>query len=241
MLSDEDYLAAIRGNGDELAFVQLESRYRAAFNAKVEATESSGAYSGYVIEYMNHTLAAARALGLDFLNDWTVPSHSSAPQFHDLFRDFTTVVDHFKVQVQIERARSVSRFSVALDTDEKDKLRAYVAEIKKIVDNSSLSLAKKERLYAKINSFLAEVDRDRTRFEQFSELVIALAHLGGEAAQELEPARKLINSIARLLGRSKEFEDSAPPLPVPKKPRQIPAPKKELPSPRGEMDDEIPF
>jgi hypothetical protein len=71
-----------------------------------------------------------------------------------------------------------------------------------------LKLAKKERLYAKTNSFLAEVDRDRTRFEQFSKLVIALALLGGEAAQEFEPARKLINSIARLLGRSKEFEDS---------------------------------
>jgi hypothetical protein len=47
----------------------------------------------------------------------------------------------------------------------------------------------------------------------YADLVIGFAHIGGEVAKELEPARKLINSIARLLGRAKEFEDSAPKLP----------------------------
>jgi hypothetical protein len=153
-------------------------------------------------------------------------------------------VDHFKVQVQIDHARSYNRFSVALDPTEKDKLRNYVAQIKKVIEECSLAQPKKERLYDKINNFLAEVDRDRTPYDQFADLVINLAHLGGEAAQELEPARKLINSIARLLGRAKEFEDSAPTLAPSPKHRQIPAPQKTLPPPPnkdGDMEDDIPF
>jgi hypothetical protein len=50
-----------------------------------------------------------------------------------------------------------------------------------------------------INAFLAEVDRDRTPWDKFADLVIGLAHIGGEVAKELEPACKLINSIAHLL------------------------------------------
>jgi hypothetical protein len=221
MIPPDEYAAAVRGNDPELAFIRLESKYRDVLNKKLEDSDNSNVYEAYVIEYMNHTIAAARALGLDLLDQWTVPAHSARGlSIHDYFKDFTTAVDHFKVQVQIDHARSYNRFSVALDTAEKDKLRNYVAEIKKVIEQSSLAQPKKERLYDKINNFLAEVDRDRTPYEQFADLVINLAHLGGEAAQELEPARKLINSIARLLGRNKEFEDSAPTLP-PSKSRQI--------------------
>jgi hypothetical protein len=243
MIPHDKYAAAVRGNDPELAFVHLESEYRDVFNKKLEDSDNSNSYDAYVIEYMNHTIAAARALELHILDQWTIPSHSSHG-LHDLFRDFTTAVDHFKVQVQIDHARSHNRFSVVLDTTEKDKLRNYVAQIKRVIGDSSLPLPKKERLYDKINNFLAEVDRDRTPYEQFADLVINLAHLGGEAAQELEPARKLINSIARLLGRNKQFEDSEPRLPPAPKPRQIPSPPKGLPPPqkkRGDMDDEIPF
>jgi hypothetical protein len=209
---------------------------------KLEDSDNSNSYDEYLIEYINHTIAAARALGLNLLDQWTVPPHRARNlNLHDHFRDFTTAVDHFKVQVQIDRARSHDRFSVALDATEKEKLRNYVAQIKKVIDGSSLAQPKKERLYDTINSFLAEVDRDRTPWDQFADLVINLAHLGGEAAQELEPARKLINSIARLLGRNKEVEDSTLP---PSTQRRIPPPRKTLPPPQkndGDIDEEIPF
>jgi hypothetical protein len=160
-----------------------------------------------------------------------VPAHSAG------------AIDHFKVRVLIDNARSTLRFSVGLDSDEKEKLRNYVGEIKKVIDRSPLPQKKKDRLYNLINAFLAEVDRDRAPWDRFADLVIGLAHLGGEAAQELEPARKLIDSIARLLGRSKEFEDATSELSPPTHPRNIPGPPKRLPPPkqRGEMDDEIPF
>ena len=242
MIGPDEYVEAVRGKNPELAFVYLEQKFRDKLNSNLEVADNSRSFDVCVIEYMNHTKAAARALGLDILDSWDVPSHQQR-DLSTVFNDFTAAIDYFKVQVSIDNARSTLRFSVGLDADEKDKLRNYVAEIKKVIDRSSLPQKKKERLYDLINSFLAEVDRDRAPWDRFADLVIGLAHLGGEAAQELEPARKLIDSIARLLGRSKEFEDATSELPPPTQRHQIPGPPKQLPSPtkRGQMDDEIPF
>lgn len=240
MIPPDEYLEAVRGKRPELAFVNLEQKFREKLDSKLQGVDNSRAFDACLIEYMNHTKAAARALDLNVLDPWDVPSHDQR-NLSDLFDDFTSAVDHFKVQVLIDNARDTLRFSVGLDSDEKNKLRIYVAEIKKVVDRSSLPQKKKERLYNLINAFLAEVDRDRAPWDRFADLVIGIAHLGGEAAQELEPARKLIDSIARLLGRCKEFESAATELPAPR--RQIPGPPKRLPSPkeRDVIDDEIPF
>jgi hypothetical protein len=241
MIPHEEYLQAIRGNAPEMAFVLLEAKYRERLNDNLSGSDSSASFDAYVIEYMHHTQAAARALGLDILDAWTVPSHNSH-SLYNFYRDFTAAVDQFKVHVQIDYARCFLRYSVSLDIDEKDKLRNYVAEIKKVIDASSLSTKKRERLYDLINAFLTEVDRDRAPWDRFADMVIGIAHLGGEAAQELEPVRKLINSIARLLGRAKEFEDSTPRLPTPQKPRRIPGPPQALNSPaRGGDMEEVPF
>lgn len=241
MIPHEEYLQAIGGNAPEMAFVLLEAKYRQKLNDNLSSSDSSASFDAYVIEYMHHTQAAARALGLDILEAWTVPSHNDH-SLYNFYKDFTSAVDQFKVHVQIDYARSFLRYSVSLDIDEKDKLRNYVAEIKKVIDASSLSTKKRERLYDLINAFLAEVDRDRAPWDRFADVVIGVAHLGAEAAQELEPVRKLLNSIARLLGRAKEFEDSTPRLPTPPEPRRIPGPPKQLNGPARYGDSEgIPF
>lgn len=245
MISPEEYADAIRGNSPEMALVVLETRFRAQLESKLESVDNNYGYNACVIEYMNHTLAAARALGLDLLNAWEVPPHTSNNSYADRFHDFTTAIDGFKVEIQIASARSRIYYSVSLDSSEKDKIRHFVQQIKTVVESSHLTPKRKDRLFDLINDFLAEVERERTGWDRFSELVIGIAHLGGEAAQELEPARKFIDSIARLLGRAKEFEDSALQIPPPSIPRQISPPKDTLPSPpkssRDNLDDEIPF
>lgn len=242
MISIEDYQSCISPHDPEMSFVHLEARYREVLNKNLDSTDQSGAFNSYVIEYMNHTYAASRALGLDFLEGWDIPSHSARHGVHEKFNDFTTAVDHFKVQVLIDRARVHHQYSVALTPDEKDKLRNYVREMKNFIDKSSLSQDKKDRLYTKLNAFLAEVDRDRTRLEVLSDMSIAIAHIGGEVAKELEPVRRLMDSISRLIGRNM---DNAPAMPRLRKPaiRKLEAPKKdtEQPAKRDDMDDEIPF
>jgi hypothetical protein len=235
MIPMDDYAEAIRGRSPEMAFVALEHLYRAALDKKLENSDSAGSYNVAVIEYMNHTLAAAEEFKLDFLEFWKVPSLASIKGYYDRFQDFTTAVDYFKVRVQIHNARGEYQFSVALDPADKNKIRHFVQQIKEIIDNSPLDQSKKEKLFNLINKFLAEVDRDRTSWQAFAAMVIAISHLGGDAAKELEPLRKFIDSISRLLGRAKEFEDSAPQLPPPTIPRKLPPPEK------PESDEEIPF
>lgn len=240
MIPIDEYAKIIRGRTPEMAFLELESRYRGVLERKLNETENSYSYNSIVIEYINHTLAAARSLHLDILNGWSLPSHADH-NISEQFYDFTTAVDNFKVQVAIDHARGENQFSVALSKPQKDQIRHFVQQIKDVIDQSHLPIEKRERLYDLINQFLAEVERDRTTWQVFSDLVIGLAHLGGEAAKELEPARKFIDSISRLLGRAKEFEDSAPQLPPPSKPRQLPAPPKKESQRRGDLDDEMPF
>jgi len=243
MIPIDEYADAIRGRTPEMAFVVLESRYREVVTQKIENSDNIAYYNAAVIEYMNHSVAAARALGIELLDDWQVPSHKASGSLGDRFSDFTTAVDHFKVQVQISNARLRNTYSVALDISEKEKIRHFVNQIKELIDKSSLATPKKEQLYDKINAFLKEVDRDRTAWDTFSDLAIGVAHLGGEMAKELEPARKLIDSISRLLGKAKEIEDSVPRLPSERR-HKIPGPPKQIEPPRegrDDMDDEIPF
>ena len=119
MISPEEYASALRTNDAEVAFVRLESKFRAALNARLENSDNNLSYESAVIEYMNHTLAAAKSLGLKGFDVWEVPSHGGSRRnndFSDRYHDFVTAVDHFKVQVQIREAKSYNRYSVALDT-----------------------------------------------------------------------------------------------------------------------------
>jgi hypothetical protein len=132
--------------------------------------------------------------------------------------------------------------SVALAPSEKTHLRAYADKIKDIIDKSSLQPAKKERLFDKINAFIAELDKDRTLLQKFNDVVLSLAHTGGEAAEELEPAWKWVKLAAAILGVRQEMEQTKLPAP----PKRIEPPKRRLPPPREkvghfDMNDEIPF
>jgi|SRR5262249_42626174 len=243
MIPNEEYLRAVYGNTPEMAFVLLESKYREKLQANLEGCDGSGAFDTHVTEYMQHAQAAADALGLDLFDFGRAPSYREG-NVYKTYKDFISTVDQFKVQVQIKNARNILRYSVGLDVDQKNKLRNYVDQIKKVIDAAtSLPTKKKERLFDLINTFLEEVDRDRAPWDRFADVFIGIAHLGGEAARELEPARKLIDSIARLLGRAKEFEHDAPQLPPGQQPRQIPGPPQELAASRdgGGMTDEVPF
>ncbi len=244
MLRVEEYEEALRGRDPEMAFVLLETRFRETLEKKLDSNDNNYTWNLAVIEYLNHSIAAARGLGISSFNEWEVPKHPKRDDdnLNSFYHDFMTAVDHFKVLVQIEKARSHAQFSVTLDPADKTKIHHFAEQIREIIQSSSLRPSKKERLFSKLIAFLKEVDLDRTKLEAFSDFVISLAHTGGEAAQELEPARKWLDSISRLLGHAKEFEDSAPQISH-APPRQIPGPPRALPSPapKGDMDDEIPF
>lgn len=241
MITEEDFAAAVDCPPD-LAFVRLERKFREVLERNLEDSQSGGASTHFMIEYMNHTLAAAHALGVDELDFFRVPDESTGDVYAD-YRHFRQVVDAFTVRIQISHIRVGPAYSVPLDADEKKHLRAYVTRIKEIIDSSSLATAKKERLFDKLNGFVKELDRDRTALQKFNDIILSLANTGGEAAEEMEPAWKWAKLAAAILGVRQETEQTKQ-LPAPKKQeekRQLPPPPKKSVSRRTEIDDDIPF
>jgi hypothetical protein len=96
MITEEDFAVAAGVTDPRMAFVRLESRFRKVLHENLDDMQSSGAYDAYVIEYMNHTLAAARFFNLDFLDFWEVPSRRSN-DISDKYHDFVVLVDAYKV------------------------------------------------------------------------------------------------------------------------------------------------
>jgi hypothetical protein len=238
MITEEDFDAASEAAPD-MALVRLERKFRAAYEKNIEHSDGNGSYNHYSIEYMNHTVAAARALGLDLFDFWELPSEKKG-SIYDEYQKFRHQVDNYTVQVQIAHIRSGPKNSVALDPTEKKHLRAYADAIKDVIDKSALATAKKERLFDKINAFITELDKDRTPLQKFNDIVLSLANTGGEAAEELEPAWKWVKLGAAILGIRQETEQTKLPSP----PKKIEPPKRQIAPPkkaRQEMDDDIPF
>ncbi len=236
MITEEDFDAASEAS-PEMAFVRLERKFRAVYEKKIEESDNGNTYNHYTIEYMNHVVATANALGLDLFEFFSMPSEN---RIFDEYQKFRHEVDNFTVRIQISHIRSGPRNSVALDDREKKHLRAYADAIKGVIDQSSLVPAKKDRLYDKINAFIAELDRERLPLQKFHDVILSLATIGAEAADKLEPAWKWVRLGAELLGARQETEQKK----LPPSAKKIEPPKRQIEPPkkaRQEMDDDIPF
>jgi hypothetical protein len=228
----------------ELAFVQLEKHFRGNLESGLNDS-NNGHHSDWLqIEYANHVIAAANALGFDFLKDWKIPSHQvGGVNIYDFYKDFSTAVSGIVLQININSIRQHRRYSVAFSPADKERIRHYAHQIKTILDTAELPIAKKDDLFKKLNRFLAEVDKTRTDLQAISDLTIGLAHIGGETARELEPINKLLHPILRIFGRYRDMEDAQRQLPGPRDHPRIEPPQLQLsgPSNSGDLDDEIPF
>ncbi len=243
MITEEDFLA-VADCPPDLAFVRLERKFRETLEGNLETSQNGQTYDHYVIEYMNHTLAAANALGLDILEFFSVPDHNSTSSLTETYNRFRQVVDGYTVRVHIRNIRVGPSTSLPFDENEKKHIRAYVTKIKEIVDASALEAGKREALMNRLNAFLAEVDRDRTSLQRFNDFIISLAKTTADATEELEPTWKWARLIAAIFGVRQDTENAKLPPP----PKRIDKPKQQIPPPvrrndtrRTDMNDDIPF
>ena len=244
-MSDEEYIDL--PEDPELAFIQLEKKFQEELDRRSHGYEENNEVSdSQFLSYINKTVAAAKTLGIQSSEDWEVPHHRT----HNIpaeYNDFCTAIQHYLVQTKIAHGRRVRGYSVRLDATTKSKIRHYLEKIREIVDRLEVPLPKREALTAKITALSDEVDRDRTRFDAYAGLALEMAATGGEVAKKLNPARKLLDTIASLLGYAKQAEDVRPSLPAPHERKRLTPPRKErLPAPPQSpqpdlLDDDIPF
>lgn len=242
MLAEDDF-AAVADCPPDLAFARLEKRFRAQLESNLENSQNGNSWDYHVIEYMNHTIAAADALGLDFLGFYSVPDENKTSNLGDIFNAFRREVDGYTVRSHIRNVRSGPSTSLPLDDNDKKHIRAYITKIKEIVEASALEPGKKEALMNRLNAFLAEVDRDRTSMQRFQDFMMSLARTTSDATEELEPTWKWARLIAAIFGARYDSENAK--LPPPRKRIEPPKPKSLPPGTRNgrrvDMDDDIPF
>jgi hypothetical protein len=192
-LSDDDEYLDLAEDPD-VAFRKLEKKFREELEEHLE--NSQGHHSDTLtLSYINRTIAAAKTLEIEPLKDWEVPSHRN--NVWDEYQEFSTVVEHYLVQVQILHSRPVRGYSVRLDATTKSKIRHYLDRVREIVDRLEVPLPNKEALTAKITALSDEVDRDRTRFDAYAGLALEMAATGREVAQP--SIRRASSSTASLV------------------------------------------
>lgn len=243
MITDEE-LAQLPED-PELAFVEFERILRARLH-QAEEEESRiqfGDANPYRLEYMNKVLAAAKEYGIEALVQSQVPSANG--RIFEEYRQFVSDVDHFTTQIRIRHATKNRKNSVGLDGNTKRKIHHHIHQIRNAIDQAELPDAKRESLYEKLGRFALEVDKARTGLEAGMAIYIAVCDGIGQGFKKLESARRWVDSIAGLLGRAKEVEDSLRPiLPPPTERRRLEPPRSRHPAPPpkgADLDDDIPF
>src|ERR1700730_2654735 len=230
-MSDDDLLFGDLPEDPELAFLRLEAHFKEEGENKLARANEGERTDVYCIHYISKVLACITALGIE--NEFSMKSVASVGDVdYSTYLNFSNQVEHYKTKLQIRHARRRNEYSVALDTPTKMKLRRLLTQIKETIDKLDVSPSKKEALFAKVAALESEIDRGRTRFDALAALWVEVCEKVGEGIEKLEPLRKLIDSVGRLIGAAKKEEETHR-LPAPKPPKQIAPPK--------ESDDDIPF
>lgn len=237
-MSDENLYAELPAD-PELAFLILEQRYRDECNRQVDSVSEDERTNVFYVDYIAQVLAIIKALGLEAEFDTEVPKIEEV-SYHT-YINFSKDVKYYRTILEIKHGRRVQKFSVRFDGATKQKIRHHLTKVREIVENMEVSQDKKEALFLKIGALEQEVERDRTRFEAYAALVIESAGILGDAADKLEPVRKWLDTIGRVIWGAKKEED-AKQLPPPPELKRIQPPQtaEQLPE-NGNLDDDIPF
>jgi hypothetical protein len=232
---DEDHVHATIPADPELAFLHLEKHFRHVLDMEIGRAGNDGPSNVVYVEYIGKVIAAVTELGLESaVVKQTVPSIEDVT--FQTYQNFSKDVEHYKTALKIRNARRMQGYSVQLDTVTRAKITHHIQQLRDIFQKLEIDAAKKEALLKSLNDLQKEVDRDRTRFDIFASLVMAVADTAGEAIERSQ-VQSLLESIARVIWGVKKDEETKR-LPSRAEPKQIEPPR--VPK-RSDMDDEIPF
>lgn len=221
---------------DQQAFMYLEDKFQKEFeraHERAHERERNNKDQDSMLEYcaaqyMNKTIAAAKALVIHPINEYAVYSHNN-PEFLSIYIEFKADVDNIIVQMQIHTSRRKKSLSVGLSVEQKTDILALVEKIRKSIDKSSANQAKKDKIFTIITSLSLEISKDRTRLERFGDLARELAGISRDVEDiGAEPWWKWFKAV---MGVVDDAKDSELQLPKPLEIKCIEPPKKQLPKP----------
>ena len=207
----------------EQIFLLLEERYRQDLDRKTSKLDWDQYFpAAEALEYMRRTTAAAQELKVSFVDQLEVPWAQNLSQNN--YYDFRGQIDHIATTLQIRHARRELGYSVRFDQKTKEKLLHHLRGVKEIILKlDDVEDWKREALLNKLGELEKEIARDRFQYKIWGAFVIESSGVLGEAAKNLEPVRKFIDSVSGLLYGAKQHERQS--LPPPQTPKRIEPPK----------------
>ncbi len=242
MISDAEMMNL--SDDPEQAFVECERHARGRLEEAVAKLTDNETGNACHLAYMSTVLGVAAELDIGILTSWKLPPPQD--EIWNIAQSFINDVDHCTVRIRMRLARRKKRYSVAFDSATKEKLRHHLNQMLEVVQNLEVSSRKRDALYSKINTLMAEINSDWTRFESLADLTLEVADTVGQAATKMEPLRPFIESITGYFAKSKRAQDDQAQLPRPQEQKRIEPPRDKAPKSKGgpfsvELDDEIPF
>lgn len=222
---------------DEIALLQYIEEFTSEYQRDWDAAPGDQDMRPLGIEFMNNVLSAAKALDIRDFDGWRLPKLEDA---YDEINQFKLFTKSYIIKAQVKRARSGKAFSVMLDLPTKERIHSLINVIRTLLEKADLEARKRNSLMAKLNTFAADVDRSRTRFDNAMAFMVDAADTAKKIGDSLNPISELIKRINELLGHAKDLEGEAK-LPPPIERKRIEGPKKVEPVFGPDVDEDIPF
>ncbi len=165
MQSDNEYLDL--PDDPEEAFAILHVREYERLEDYWEANRDGGYF--YSRKYVDKLLAFDEVYNLGVLAAFRNPPKHEI-EFIDYFHDFRRQAEILSQKILIEAARRQKTGAepiVVLDQAARTTLHHFIGEIREKLNELAMPEDKREALFNKLNSFAAEVDRNRTRTAAF--------------------------------------------------------------------------
>lgn len=195
--------------------------------------------------FMNLILASAKRFQIDPFVAMEVPRRSKFRS--EDFRDFTSDLDHYLMQMMIDNSLRQKDDSVSISPKSKDNIKTYIDNLRKCVDSANISNEKRDLLLKRLDEFENELNRTRLSYVAVARIVVEILAVPGALWATGEVAGKLANNILQVVGDSKEVESSQRQISTPAPLKALSPPRKETALTRAvhkanyDLDDDIPF
>jgi len=224
----------------EQAFAALQRRKYKSLEQAWEDNRNGSFYCER--QYVDTLLAFDEVHSLGILTEFRNPPNNDS-KFSDFFQDFRRHAEIASQKIMMEAARRMKTGAstiIILDAAARSAIHTLIEKIREKLNELKLPESKRDALFNKLNSFAAEIDRNRTRTEAFYAFALDVARTAREINDELKPLQQSIDRVLGWLDKASKWKDALPPWSERKK---IEPPPKRLPKPELSdiIDDDIPF
>jgi hypothetical protein len=207
-------------DGDLEAFVAFEPLLR----AKVVGPRNTSKRLDAERDYAVYMIAFTEARNIDLDVEDAIPASDS--DFKVFFERLMSRVDVTlaiaRMALANQRKKSDTTFHIGISF--KTQIGGHLTAIRKIVQEATLSDAKREAIFNRIEKLQAEVNRDRTKTETAVGLWLDITSAISHGAERLDPAIDRLERIMKVFAEARD-EDTATRLPAPPEQKRIPPPK----------------